>query len=73
MTDKVTKQFGTIDFDEITETYAEGMYDGRKFLFFNEKDSEAIVEGNFTDEERLFIFTQWQIVGENEHDWNKEE
>lgn len=54
-------QFGEIKFqDEVTSEYAEGMYDNRKFVLMV-NDDEVVIEGNFTDEERQFIHTQWEM------------
>lgn len=52
--------FEEIEFQEVTEQYAEGIYDGRKFTLTCQVDESDVV-GNFTDEERLFIFTQWEM------------
>lgn len=61
------EQFGEIRFQEAGKDYGEGIYDGRKFLVLAEQEdeqgniAEGIVEGNFTDDERLYILTQWQL------------
>lgn len=61
------KEFGEIKFDECNEAYGEGLYEDRKFIVLpQEKDnrgniSYGTVNGNFTDEERMFIWTQWEM------------
>lgn len=58
-------QFGEIKFNVANELGASGTYDGKRFIIIDEVEDEdgnstyGIVEGYFTDEERLFIFTQW--------------
>lgn len=60
-------QFGDIQFVECKEVYGEGMYEGRKFIVLPEEvdgqgnAAHGIVEGHFTDDERLFIWTQWEM------------
>lgn len=60
-------RFGDIHFDECNEEYGEGLYDGRKFIVLPEEKDEqgnvadCIVEGHFSDDERLFIWTQWEL------------
>jgi hypothetical protein len=54
-------QFREIKFqDDVTPTYAEGIYDKRKFIL-TANDEETLIEGNFTDDERRFIHTQWEM------------
>lgn len=60
-------RFGDIHFDECNEEYGEGLYDGRKFIVLPEEKDEqgnvadCIVEGHFSDDERLFVWTQWEL------------
>lgn len=58
LTEKVEEEFGDITFQEISERFAEGVYDKRNFTILVTEE-ETLVEGEFTDKERLFIFTQW--------------
>lgn len=58
-------QFGEIKFKIISEQDAYGTYEGKKFTIIAEQEDEqgnieyGLVHGDFTDEERMFIFTQW--------------
>ncbi|MCL6460142.1 MAG: hypothetical protein K6T85_19295 [Gorillibacterium sp.] len=52
-------RFSEIKFSKINGNLGEGMYDGREFVL--QVDEEIQIEGHFTDEERLFILTQWEI------------
>lgn len=57
--------FGEIKFSINNEQGASGTYEGKPFNVVAEEEDEqgnstyGIVEGDFTDEERLYIFTQW--------------
>ncbi|MDB5053265.1 MAG: hypothetical protein JWM44_1315 [Bacilli bacterium] len=53
-------EFGDIEFQEVGKEYSEGMYDGRKFILYREGD-EILIDGNFSDDERAFIFAQWEM------------
>lgn len=55
------EQFGEIEFQEVTATKGVGTYDGREFILLYSDDTYS-VDGEFTDEERLFIFTQWELA-----------
>ncbi|MNW67862.1 hypothetical protein D3C74_465250 [compost metagenome] len=53
--------FGKIKFqDEITSEYAEGIYDKRKFVLMA-GDEGVTIDGVFTDDEKRFIYTQWEM------------
>jgi hypothetical protein len=54
--------FGNVEWHEIGAAYAEGMYEGQKFVLTASGEEPAEVDGNFSDAERLFIFTQWEIT-----------
>jgi hypothetical protein len=60
-------QFGEITFNIANEQGVAGLYDGKRFNVIAELEDEqgnteyGIVEGDFTDEERAFIFTQWEM------------
>jgi hypothetical protein len=54
--------FGNVEWHEIGAEYAEGMYEGQKFVLTASGEEPAEVDGNFSDAERLFIFTQWEIT-----------
>jgi hypothetical protein len=55
------EKFEEVEFQEMTEQHAEGLYDGRKFTLTCQVHESDVV-GNFTDQERLFIFTQWEML-----------
>ncbi|WP_135553188.1 hypothetical protein [Paenibacillus cymbidii] len=56
----IPEKFGDVTFDVLAEWIAEGIYDGRRFKLKANNDG-ATVDGDFTDEERLFIATQWEM------------
>lgn len=53
--------FEEIEWHELSTEYSEGIYDGRKFILLN-GDEFVEVEGNFTDDERRYIATQWEMA-----------
>lgn len=52
-------QFGEVIFEIAAEWTAVGIYDGRRFRL--DASGDGVIDGDFNDEERRFIWTQWEM------------